>query len=214
MELSSIVLQQLDDAAGDVSGLAVKCLAPLVKKITEAIVVEMTGRLFEKLPNGKDQHRDIASIALKTIIAEISTIYLARSVLVPLTPLLINGMTSPCSCLSCYCQLKLVLLEEDAVSVIKGVLGIRACGAQPGCPKCRRACNQHPSPPSDILLLPATSSSSSDLLLLPAESLVSPPLPGNDSSFFAHFLYTPAFLLRYRHMGGVEDYGLLVPDCA
>ncbi|KAL0657856.1 hypothetical protein Bca4012_078441 [Brassica carinata] len=35
MKLSSIILKQLDDVAGDVSGLAVKCLAPLVKKVGE-----------------------------------------------------------------------------------------------------------------------------------------------------------------------------------
>ncbi|KAH0868375.1 hypothetical protein HID58_075397 [Brassica napus] len=35
MKLSSIILKQLDDVAGDASGLAVKCLAPLVKKVGE-----------------------------------------------------------------------------------------------------------------------------------------------------------------------------------
>ncbi|KAF2532990.1 hypothetical protein F2Q70_00030693 [Brassica cretica] len=35
MKLSSNILKQLDDVAGDVSGLAVKCLAPLVKKVGE-----------------------------------------------------------------------------------------------------------------------------------------------------------------------------------
>ncbi|MFQ6643808.1 hypothetical protein Gotur_018826 [Gossypium turneri] len=79
IKLSNIILQQLDDVAGDVSGLAVKCLAPLVKKVGEPRVVEMTNKLCEKLLNGKDQHRDIASIALKTIISEISTPSLAQS---------------------------------------------------------------------------------------------------------------------------------------
>ncbi|KAL2651460.1 hypothetical protein R1flu_019588 [Riccia fluitans] len=32
-KVTQIVLQQLDDASGDISGLAVKCLAPLVKKV-------------------------------------------------------------------------------------------------------------------------------------------------------------------------------------
>ncbi|XP_031392996.1 cullin-associated NEDD8-dissociated protein 1 [Punica granatum] len=92
IKLSNIVLQQLDDAAGDVSGLAVKCLGPLVKKVSEARVAEMTDRLCDKLLNGKDQHRDIASIALRTIISEISSIPLAQSVLVSLTPQLIKGI--------------------------------------------------------------------------------------------------------------------------
>ncbi|KAE8735707.1 Detected protein of unknown function [Hibiscus syriacus] len=93
IKLSNIILQQLDDVAGDVSGLAVKCLAPLVKKVGEPRVVEMTNKLFEKLLNSKDQHRDIASIALKTIIAEISTPSLAQSVLISISPQLIRGIT-------------------------------------------------------------------------------------------------------------------------
>ncbi|GAU44670.1 hypothetical protein TSUD_204500 [Trifolium subterraneum] len=35
LKLKNIIIQQLDDAAGDVSGLAVKCLAPLVRKMNE-----------------------------------------------------------------------------------------------------------------------------------------------------------------------------------
>ncbi|KAG6781866.1 hypothetical protein POTOM_011249 [Populus tomentosa] len=111
IKLSNIVLQQLDDAAGDVSGLAVKCLAPLVKKVSEARVVEMTNKLCEKLLHGKDQHRDIASIALKTIVSEVTAISLAQSILVTLSPQLIKGITSPglnteikCECLDILCD--------------------------------------------------------------------------------------------------------------
>ncbi|KAF5731795.1 cullin-associated NEDD8-dissociated protein 1 [Tripterygium wilfordii] len=95
IKLSNIVLLQLDDLAGDVSGLAVKCLAPLVKKISEPRVVEMTGKLCDKMLNGKDQHRDIASIALKTIVSEVTSSSLAQSVIVSLSPQLIRGITSP-----------------------------------------------------------------------------------------------------------------------
>ncbi|TYI77970.1 hypothetical protein E1A91_D06G178000v1 [Gossypium mustelinum] len=111
IKLSNIILQQLDDVAGDVSGLAVKCLAPLVKKVGEPRVVEMTNKLCEKLLNGKDQHRDIASIALKTIISEISTPSLAQSVLISLSPQLIRGITGggtsteiKCECLDILCD--------------------------------------------------------------------------------------------------------------
>ncbi|KAK2661463.1 hypothetical protein Ddye_000037 [Dipteronia dyeriana] len=93
VKLSNIVVQQLDDVAGDVSGLAVKCLAPLVKKISEPRVVEMTDKLCQKLLNGKDKHRDIASIALKTIIAEVSTPTLAQSIHASATQQLIKGIT-------------------------------------------------------------------------------------------------------------------------
>ncbi|XP_022716324.1 cullin-associated NEDD8-dissociated protein 1-like isoform X3 [Durio zibethinus] len=111
IKLSNIVLQQLNDVAGDVSGLAVKCLAPLVKKVGEPRVVEMTNKLCEKLLNGKDQHRDIASIALKMIIAEVSTPSLAQSILISLSPQLMRGITGPgtsteikCECLDILCD--------------------------------------------------------------------------------------------------------------
>lgn len=72
-------------------------LAPLVKKVSEARVVEMTNKLCDKLLNGKDQHRDIASIALKTIVAEIVTQSLAQSILHSILPQLIKGITGPVS---------------------------------------------------------------------------------------------------------------------
>ncbi|KAG6780047.1 hypothetical protein POTOM_016455 [Populus tomentosa] len=117
IKLSNIVLQQLDDVAGDVSGLAVKCLAPLVKKVSEARVVEMTNKLCEKLLHGKDQHRDIASIALKTIASEVTAISLAQSILVTLSPQLIKGITSPvCSkynvSRSCHLEVSSPLLHN------------------------------------------------------------------------------------------------------
>ncbi len=57
----------------------------------------MANKLCDKLLNGKDQHRDIASIALKTIVAEVSTQSLAQSILVAVTPQLIKGITGPVS---------------------------------------------------------------------------------------------------------------------
>ncbi|PWA68393.1 Armadillo-like helical [Artemisia annua] len=112
LRLSSTVLQQLDDAAGDVSGLAVKCLAPLVKKISETQVLDMTNKLCDKLLNGKDQHRDIASIALKTIFSEVPTASVAKSVLVSVPPKLMGGITNPamktdikCECLDILCDI-------------------------------------------------------------------------------------------------------------
>lgn len=57
----------------------------------------MTNKLCDKLLNGKDQHRDIASIALKTIVSEVTTQSLAQSILVSLPPQLIKGITSPVS---------------------------------------------------------------------------------------------------------------------
>uniref|UniRef100_A0A7C9D8E7 Uncharacterized protein n=1 Tax=Opuntia streptacantha TaxID=393608 RepID=A0A7C9D8E7_OPUST len=93
IKLANTILQQLDDSAGDVSGLAVKCLAPLVKKVNESRVLEMTNKLCDKLLNVKEQHRDVASIALKTIVSEVSSSSAAQVVLDSLTPQLTKGIT-------------------------------------------------------------------------------------------------------------------------
>ncbi|KAF8405638.1 hypothetical protein HHK36_007714 [Tetracentron sinense] len=110
-KISNTIIRQLDDAAGDVSGLAVKCLAPLVKKVSEARVSEMMNKLCDKLLNGKDQHRDIASIALKTIVPELTTTAVAQRVIVSLSLQLIKGLTSAgmsteikCECLDILCD--------------------------------------------------------------------------------------------------------------
>ncbi|KAG8058205.1 hypothetical protein GUJ93_ZPchr0002g23195, partial [Zizania palustris] len=104
LKLTNTVLHQLEDASGDVSGLAVKCLAPLVKKVGEDMVVEMTNKLCDKLLNGKDQHRDTSSIALKTIIVEVTTTSLAEKILVSLAPQMITGATAGKSAeIKCEC---------------------------------------------------------------------------------------------------------------
>ncbi|CAJ2645041.1 unnamed protein product [Trifolium pratense] len=48
-KLNNIIIQQLDDAAGDFSGLALKCLSPLVRKMNEPRVVEMCSQLCDKI---------------------------------------------------------------------------------------------------------------------------------------------------------------------
>ncbi|KAF6143925.1 hypothetical protein GIB67_001719 [Kingdonia uniflora] len=111
LKVSQIVLNQLDDASGDVSGLAVKCLAPLVKKVNEARVLEMVNTLCGKLLDGKNQNRDTTSIAMKTIIMEITKTIVAENVLKALIPQLINGITGSgmsseikCECLDILCE--------------------------------------------------------------------------------------------------------------
>uniref|UniRef100_A0A453JP11 TATA-binding protein interacting (TIP20) domain-containing protein n=1 Tax=Aegilops tauschii subsp. strangulata TaxID=200361 RepID=A0A453JP11_AEGTS len=64
----------------------------------------MTDKLCDKLLNGKEQHRDIASIALKTIIVEVTTASLSEKILVSLSPQLIIGVTSGKSAeIKCEC---------------------------------------------------------------------------------------------------------------
>lgn len=69
-----VVLNQLDDTSGDISGLAVKCLGLLVRKVNEARGEEVVRSLCERVTSGKkEQQRDIASIGLKTVVGELST---------------------------------------------------------------------------------------------------------------------------------------------
>ncbi|PIA55279.1 hypothetical protein AQUCO_00800179v1 [Aquilegia coerulea] len=110
-KISNIVLQQLDDSSGDVSGLAVKCLAPLVKKVSETRVLEMMTKLCEKLLHGKDQHRDITSIAMKTIISEITSTTVAERVLVSISPELVKGITAVGSKAEIKCESLDILCE-------------------------------------------------------------------------------------------------------
>lgn len=71
-------------------------LAPLVKKVGEDRIVEMTNKLCDKLLHGKDQHRDTASIALRTVVAQVAP-SLAPSILVTLTPQMIGGINGQVS---------------------------------------------------------------------------------------------------------------------
>lgn len=68
-----------------------------MKKVREQQVLEMTSKLCDKLLNGKEQNRDIASIALKTIVAEVPTSSVAQTVLVSISPKLIRGITTQVS---------------------------------------------------------------------------------------------------------------------
>jgi cullin-associated NEDD8-dissociated protein 1 len=65
-----------------------------VKKVSECRVVEIVDSLCQRLLTGREQQRDIASIALKTVVAEISSGSVAQCVVVSLTPKLIKGITS------------------------------------------------------------------------------------------------------------------------
>ncbi|XP_042009939.1 cullin-associated NEDD8-dissociated protein 1-like isoform X3 [Salvia splendens] len=71
----------------------------------------MTNKLCDKLLNGKEQNRDIASIAVKTIVAEVPNATVAQSVLVSISPKLIRGIVTQamgteikCECLDILCD--------------------------------------------------------------------------------------------------------------
>ncbi|PNX78061.1 endoplasmic oxidoreductin-1-like protein, partial [Trifolium pratense] len=61
--------------------------------MNEPRVVEMSSQLCDRILNVKDQHRVTAIIALKTVVAEVSTQSPAQSILSILSPQLLRGVT-------------------------------------------------------------------------------------------------------------------------
>ncbi|MEW5303601.1 MAG: hypothetical protein WDW36_006278 [Sanguina aurantia] len=71
-KLSNVILNQLEDASGDISNLAVSCLGLLVRKISDPRAEELIRSLCDKVILGKkEQQREIAAIGLKTVIKEL-----------------------------------------------------------------------------------------------------------------------------------------------
>ncbi|XP_058803044.1 cullin-associated NEDD8-dissociated protein 1 [Phymastichus coffea] len=67
-----MLLKLLEDKNGEVQNLAVKCLGPLVNKVKEFQVETIVDTLCSNMVSDKEQLRDISSIGLKTVIAELS----------------------------------------------------------------------------------------------------------------------------------------------
>uniref|UniRef100_A0A3B4AR37 TATA-binding protein interacting (TIP20) domain-containing protein n=1 Tax=Periophthalmus magnuspinnatus TaxID=409849 RepID=A0A3B4AR37_9GOBI len=67
----TMLLRLLEDKNGEVQNLAVKCLAPLVSKVKEPQVETMVDTLCSNMMSDKEQLRDISSMGLKTVIAEL-----------------------------------------------------------------------------------------------------------------------------------------------
>lgn len=67
-----------------------------MKKVNETRVVDIVEQLCSRL-TGKEQQRDIASIGLKTVVAEIATGTVAQAVVAVLTPKLIKGISATVS---------------------------------------------------------------------------------------------------------------------
>ncbi|KAM9534303.1 cullin-associated NEDD8-dissociated protein 1-like isoform 2-T2 [Salvelinus alpinus] len=67
----TMLLKLLEDKNGEVQNLAVKCLGPLVSKVKEYQVEIMVDILCSNMMSDKEQLRDISSMGLKTVIAEL-----------------------------------------------------------------------------------------------------------------------------------------------
>ncbi|CAI5700886.1 unnamed protein product [Peronospora effusa] len=71
-KVCAAVLKQLDDKSNDVQSIAVKCLGILVTKVKVTQVADICAKLCDLILNGKSELRDIYSIGLKTIVADVS----------------------------------------------------------------------------------------------------------------------------------------------
>lgn len=69
--ICAAILKQLDDQSNDVQSVAVKCLAILLKKVHQEQIGEICKKLSSLILVGKDTLRDIYSIGLKTLIADV-----------------------------------------------------------------------------------------------------------------------------------------------
>ncbi|KAM4741849.1 cullin-associated NEDD8-dissociated protein 2 [Anableps anableps] len=92
----NMLLRLLEDKNGEVQNLAVKCLAPLVSKVKEPQVEAMVDILCTNMTSDKEQLRDISSMGLKAVIAELplsaSGFSLTASVCKKITSQLIGAM--------------------------------------------------------------------------------------------------------------------------
>ncbi|XP_022604586.1 cullin-associated NEDD8-dissociated protein 1-like [Seriola dumerili] len=92
----TMLLKLLEDKNGEVQNLAVKCLAPLVSKVKEPQVETMVDTLCSNMMSDKEQLRDISSMGLKTVIAELplssSGLTLTANVCKKITSQLIGAM--------------------------------------------------------------------------------------------------------------------------
>ncbi|MED6280203.1 Cullin-associated NEDD8-dissociated protein 1 [Characodon lateralis] len=92
----NMLLRLLEDKNGEVQNLAVKCLAPLVSKVKEPQVEAMVDILCANMMSDKEQLRDISSMGLKAVIAELplsaSGLSLTASVCKKITSQLIGAM--------------------------------------------------------------------------------------------------------------------------
>ncbi|KAI1900005.1 hypothetical protein AGOR_G00067760 [Albula goreensis] len=92
----TMLLKLLEDRNGEVQNLAVKCLGPLVRKVKEYQVETMVDTLCSNMMSDKEQLRDISSMGLKTVIAELppssTGVTLTASVCRKITSQLIGAM--------------------------------------------------------------------------------------------------------------------------
>eukprot|EP01090_Pellita_catalonica_P023354 TRINITY_DN955_c0_g1_i2.p1 TRINITY_DN955_c0_g1~~TRINITY_DN955_c0_g1_i2.p1 ORF type:complete len:1220 (+),score=270.34 TRINITY_DN955_c0_g1_i2:48-3707(+) len=93
-KICASIIKLLDDSSGDVQGLTVKCLGPLVTRIKEKNLEDIIDTLGDYVKqNKKENLRDIAGIGLKTVTNQID-IKNASLIIDRVTPKLLEGINS------------------------------------------------------------------------------------------------------------------------
>ncbi|RKO89386.1 armadillo-type protein [Blyttiomyces helicus] len=88
------VIHLLEDNNSEVQNMAVKCLAPLVRKVNEPQLQEIVEKLCKCLSEKQESLRDVASVGLKTVIVEIpSHSQVAGNIIKRLIPKLIQQLS-------------------------------------------------------------------------------------------------------------------------
>lgn len=91
--ICAAVLKQLDDQSNDVQSVAVKCLGIIIKKVQKAQIGNICTKLCSLILDGKDALRDVYSIGLKTLIADVPDT-MGPLVCDNITAKLLRGITS------------------------------------------------------------------------------------------------------------------------
>lgn len=92
-KICTAILKQLDDKSNDVQSMAVKCLGTLLKKVQQGQVSEICLKLCSLILQGQSELRDIYSIGLKTLIADVPDT-MGPLVVERLTERLMSGINS------------------------------------------------------------------------------------------------------------------------
>lgn len=128
--ICAAVLKQLDDQSNDVQSVAVKCLAIILKKVQQTQIGEICKKLCSLILDGKDALRDIYSIGLRTLIADVPDT-MGALVVEKLTSNLLTGISRPGSedvkreCLDNMSELLKrfgSLNDKDHVDIMNGIV--------------------------------------------------------------------------------------------
>lgn len=94
-QVTTVVLQQLNDQSSDISSLATKCLGLLTNKVGNVRLNRIIKTLLDNMIEGKkEQQRDVAFLGLKTVITEVHPLK-AKILADAATSRLQQGLRSP-----------------------------------------------------------------------------------------------------------------------